>query len=101
MLLLSFNNLFPSLANDYFEKRALFLKTSFIYCLPQIEEEAKEHEKQMAAIRQKHNQVAEELNNQLDQVKKNKNSVGKHPIVLFTTPAIITINNNPASKLKG
>ena len=38
----------------------------------------------MASIRQKHNQVAEELNNQLDQVKKNKKSVGIS--ILFSLP---------------
>ena len=65
-------------------KRALFLKASFQYFPPQIEDEAKEHEKQMASIRQKHNQVAEELNNQLDQVKKNKKSVGIS--ILFSLP---------------
>lgn len=42
----------------------------------QIEEEAKEHETQMGSLRTKHNQLVEELNNQLDQFKRNKNSLG-------------------------
>lgn len=43
----------------------------------QIVEEAKEHETQMAALRTKHNNLAEELNNQLDQFKRTKTSLGK------------------------
>lgn len=43
----------------------------------QIEEEAKDHETQMGSLRTKHNQLVEELNNQLDQFKRNKNSLGK------------------------
>lgn len=49
----------------------------------QVEEEAKEHDKQMTTLRQKHNQMAEELNNQLDQIKRNKNSVGKAHLLLL------------------
>ena len=42
----------------------------------QVEEEAKEHEVQMGALRQKHNQLVEDLNSQLDQIKRNKTALG-------------------------
>ena len=48
----------------------------FLEVKKQIEEEAKEHEAQMGTLRGKHNQLVEELNNQLDQFKRNKNSLG-------------------------
>ena len=49
----------------------------FVELKKQIEQEAKEHEDQMATLRNKHNNLVEELNNQLDQFKRNKNSLGK------------------------
>lgn len=52
----------------------------FVDLKKQIEEEAKEHDTQMTAIRSKHNQLVEELNNQLDQFKRNKNSLGRFHI---------------------
>ncbi|XP_031730435.1 myosin-9-like isoform X1 [Anarrhichthys ocellatus] len=42
-----------------------------------LDEEAKIHEQQMADMRQKHNQAFEELNEQLEQAKRNKVSVDK------------------------
>lgn len=42
----------------------------------QIEEEAREHEQQMGQLRTKHGALVEELNNQLDQFKRNKSSLG-------------------------
>lgn len=43
----------------------------------QIEEEAKEHEAQMSALRQKQHQLVEDLNSQLDQFKRGKAVLGK------------------------
>uniref|UniRef100_A0A3B4BG71 Myosin-9 n=1 Tax=Periophthalmus magnuspinnatus TaxID=409849 RepID=A0A3B4BG71_9GOBI len=42
-----------------------------------LDEEAKFHEQQMSEMRQKHNQAFEELNEQLEQAKRNKVSVEK------------------------
>ncbi|XP_077423445.1 uncharacterized protein LOC144053184 [Vanacampus margaritifer] len=42
-----------------------------------VEDEAKAHEQLMADMRQKHNQAFDELNEQLEQVKRNKMSVEK------------------------
>lgn len=53
----------------------------------QVEDEAREHETQMGSLRTKHNQLAEELNNQLDQFKRNKSSLGRSTLkyVLFSS----------------
>ncbi|XP_063058096.1 myosin-9a [Engraulis encrasicolus] len=42
-----------------------------------IEEEAKNHEQMLADVRQKHNQAFDEINEQLEQAKRNKASVEK------------------------
>ena len=42
----------------------------------QIETEAKEHDAQMVALRQKHHQLAEDLNAQLETFKRGKAALG-------------------------
>ena len=57
----------------------------FIEVKKQIQQEAKEHETQMASLRSKHNNLVEELNNQLDQFKRTKTSLGKDSIFINFT----------------
>jgi len=56
----------------------------------QVEEEAKEHEAQMVALRGKHHQLVEDLNSQLEQMKRNKTSLDKTKVTLENENAEIT-----------
>ena len=49
----------------------------------QVEQEAKDHEKQMDSLRAKHTQLVNELQDQLDQFKKGKNALGICFSILF------------------
>ena len=56
----------------------------FVDLKKQIQEEAKEHEAQMASLRTKHNNLVEKLNNQLDQFKRTKTSLGMFQTFLLS-----------------
>ncbi|XP_065659055.1 myosin-10 [Hydra vulgaris] len=66
----------------------------------QVEIEAREHEKQMDSLRGKHNQLVNELQDQLDQFKKGKNALEKNKTALENENAEIAADLQRVSLLK-
>ncbi|XP_066910591.1 myosin-10-like [Clytia hemisphaerica] len=66
----------------------------------QVAEEAKEHEGQMASLRTKHNNLVEELNNQLDQFKRTKTSLEKNKNSLESENAELASDLQRVSSMK-